>query len=982
MFILNFTSLLVILLLFSISITGVLYIKFRKISLTKKADESFASLFEQQPEAWIVLDGISLKAVEANQKALNMFGIYRRSNLGDLHFSKFFKEDLTADEVGLLLNVVDNSTFVNKLLDCRSIQGRIFPVNVSISRVYEGNLFCRFAEPTEHAIPMAISNSNQSSAVVEDSNKIEDLSNQINIYNKEDDDNLQNEILHEEIQIETRNEEAVSSSLIKFDTNAVAVLNNRQGFLDVNSAFAILTGYTIEELSEVSFENLVHPIEVAHHSKWFDQIISGNYHISKAERRIIRKDGQIVWLEILAANLPSHNSVVFTAIDNSENRKSQELLRINRENLLALVENTAEAIFSVNSQGIVTVVNSRYQAIFMATNGVSMANGDEYTQLLPFDYRKTWKDRFNQVLRGETIAFTEKAKDEFGNLRTLEVLLYPVRNDNQLITGCSYSARDITERLIIDEELRIAKEKAEDATKAKSEFLAVMSHEIRTPLNGLMGMSELLNSTELDSQQKEYLDIIRLSGEALLQVISDILDFSKIEANKMQLEEIPFNINEVVNETFVILSARAHEKGLKFETNIHVDVPPVIAGDKIRLRQILMNLVGNAIKFTDVGSIRVDVKRFNNTEELTLLFEVIDTGSGMSKKQQQNLFGAFQQADVSTFRKFGGTGLGLTICKTLVSLMDGEIWVESEEGKGSKFSFTIKTKPAILVKSERPNSTEKLVVSKPDTQRTLLSSEFPMEILLVEDNDINRLLATKLFSRLGYEIDTAANGLLALQSIKQKHYDIVFMDVQMPVLDGLEATKKLRSDLSLQTQPVVIAMTAFATPEDRDLCIEAGMDDYTPKPITLNDLERMITKWSQFVDSKPKVIFSNDKEETDFLSALLDNAAINRLMDIGKATDPGFLQQILDMFLKQAPESISEIKASLEKGDPITMWKAAHKLKGTCLNIGAKKMAEICKEIESKGRNSQLMGLQGLSIQLEMDYKATVEELKSLFQYN
>jgi PAS domain S-box-containing protein len=963
----------------------VIYIKFKKSILKNKADDSFASLFEQQPEAWVVLDGLSLKAIEANQKALNVFGIYRRSNLDELHFSKLFREDLAEDEVGILLNAVDNNTFINKLLDCRSIHGRIFTVNVSISRVYEGNLFCRFAEPMEQAVPMILSSVKESTSNIENNNRNEEeviLSNEkpFDQQKQEEVNIVDNSEL--EVQIETRNEEVVSSSLIKIETNAVAVLNSNQHFLDVNSSFANLTGYNVAELIEISFENLVHPIEVAHHSKWFEQIISGNYHISKTERRIIRKDGQIVWLEILAANLPSNNSVVFTAIDNSENRKSQELLRINRENLLALVENTAEAIFTVNSQGYVTVVNSRYNSIFLATYGVSVANGDDYTQLLPFDLRKVWKDRFLQVLRGEILSYTEKAKDESGELRTLEVLLYPVRNEEQLITGCSYSARDITERLLIDEELRLAKEKAENATKAKSEFLAVMSHEIRTPLNGLMGMSELLNSTDLSKQQKEYLDIIRLSGEALLQVISDILDFSKIEANKMQLEEIPFSINEVVNETFVILSARAHEKGLKLDSNIFVDVPPVIAGDKIRLRQILMNLVGNALKFTEAGSIRIDVKRFNNDEELTLLFEVVDSGAGMSKEQLQNLFGAFQQADVSTYRKFGGTGLGLTICKTLVSLMGGEIWVESELGKGSKFSFTIKTKPAVLSKSDLNTPVEKIVIAKPDSERPLLSSEFPMEILLVEDNDINRLLATKLFSRLGYEIETAANGILALDAIKQKHFDIVFMDVQMPELDGLEATKKLRADLTMQKQPVVIAMTAFATPEDRDLCMEAGMDDYTPKPITLNDLERMITKWSQFVDIKPKVILSDKREETDFLSSLLDNSAINRLMDIGKATDPGFLQQILDMFLKQAPESISEIKLSLEKGDPITMWKAAHKLKGTCLNIGAKKMAEICKEMESKGRNSQLMGLQGLSIQLEMDYKATVEELKSLFQYN
>lgn len=956
-----------------------LYVKNMRLKFSQHTEDSFSSLFEQQAEAWVVIDGITLKSIEANQKALNLFGVYRKSLLENLKFSKLFREDLADDEVGLLLSAIDNNTFSHKLLDCRSLQGRIFPVNVSISRVAEGNLFCRFAEPTEIAVPMnfGADDSIKQISVAEkhpQETVFVEPENNVNAVHQKN----YNSVSAIEHNVSLSSEEDVSTALVQIESSAVAVISYQQKILEVNSAFASLTGYTMEELKQISFEDIIHPSEASQHNNWFNALLQGDYTIARAERKILRKERKQASLEIMAAHLIGRSAVVLTAVDNSESRKSQELLRISRENLLALVENTGEAVFSVNAVGILTVVNSRFRQLFLATFNETITEGKDFYDFLPSDHRSVWKERVNAVLRGETLNFAEQFKDDLGGDRTYDVLLYPVLNEENLVTGVSFSARDITERLQQEEELRLAKEKAESATEAKSEFLAVMSHEIRTPLNGLIGMSELLNSTNLDKQQKEFVDIIRLSGEALLQVISDILDFSKIEANKMQLEDAPFHVSEAVSETMTILSGRALEKNLKLNTNIGVDVPPAVLGDKARIRQVLMNLVGNAIKFTERGAVTVSVQSKNENGNFYLLFVVGDSGPGISIEQQEKLFNAFQQADSSTFRKYGGTGLGLTICKTLVNLMGGKIWVESKQGKGSNFFFTVKTTPTFMPElsiEENPLKFEKETVL-----HKMLAERIPAKILLVEDNDINRLLATKLLERLGYEIDSAIDGIEAVAAVKKSFYDIVFMDVQMNKMDGLTATRTIRALDSINVQPVIVAMTAFASAEDRQGCLNAGMNDYTPKPITMEDLERMIVKWVKKSPDESIETTGVEQNPPEVLSELLDAVTIKRLIDIGKSTDAAFTLQVLEMFSRQAPSCINEMRSSMEVADYATIWKSAHTLKGTCLNIGAKKVAEICKEIERKGRDIEVAGLQGLIMQLEVDYNNTYKELLKVFQ--
>lgn len=955
---------------------GLLLVLFlRKKKKSNHDDEALAALFEQQPEAWVILDGIYLHGIKANQKALNLFGLYREQYIQKLKFSRLFKEDLADDEVQLLLNAVDNNTFQHKLLECRALNGRTFKVNVSISRVHRGNLFCRFAEPLEQAIPMVPD--------APDTTTIPSPPSDASIHKVEEITIPAPPPVSQELPAVKQEQAPAPGAIMAAAADAVAVIGFDQQILEVNTAFAALTGYASDELKSLGFDHIIHPGEALIHENWFMELCDGKYRVSRTERRILKKDGTQAQLELLGASLPSRQSVVVTAVDNSQLRENQFKLVRNRENLLALVENTGEAIFSVDALSRITVVNNRYRELFRSRYGKTLEEGMSFEEQLEGEDRKTWKERFRKVLQGHTETYREEIYELDGSRLVMEVLLYPVRDEDGLITGITCAGRDITARIRQEEELKQAKEKAEQATRAKSEFLAVMSHEIRTPLNGLIGISELMNSTRLDPQQKEYLDIIRLSGEALLQVISDILDFSKLEANKMQLEYVPFHLRDAVQETLTILSGRAAEKGLLLQQDISAEVPETVIGDKARLRQILMNLVGNALKFTEKGSVSVQVRLVEkNLAELVLEFSVKDTGVGIAPDQAEKLFSAFTQADPSTYRKYGGTGLGLTICKTLVDLMGGSIRVESKPGEGSTFFFTIH----VMETSEAPVGVPAPVVTPPaeglGAHQSRLAEDCPVNILLAEDNDINRLLAGKLFERLGYQVLTVANGKEAFDRLRQEQFDLVFMDVQMPEWDGLEATRQIRQTELAGQQPVIIAMTAFAGQDDKEACREAGMDDYISKPIMLEEIEAMIRKWARKKHTDPPPSLAENPMGKGRAEQLLDPASIQRLMDIGKSTDPGFLQQVLDMFMRQAPADIDLIRNALDAGDFSTLWKAAHKLKGTCLNIGALRLANVCRDIEKKGRNLETSGLYGLCMQLDADYRDTIAELKNLFQYN
>ena len=605
-------------------------------------------------------------------------------------------------------------------------------------------------------------------------------------------------------------------------------------WLRVNRAVCAIVGYDEAVLLKKTFQDITHPDDLSADLGHVQDLIAGRGHHYQMEKRYYHRDGHVVWVRLTvslvrkATGEPRH---FISQIENiTEQKRTMQALSASEERFRTFAELAPVGIYQTDRAGACLHVNPAWSAL-TGLEAVKAGGGGWMQALHPEDRAQLFAE-WQAFARGEKPFRHEyRFQRPDGTEVWVAGAAVELRDPTGRISGYIGTIMDISGRKQLEESLARARDQALETSRLKSEFLASMSHEIRTPMNGVIGMSSLLMDTELTPEQREMGEAIRSSGESLLTIINDILDFSKIEAGKMRVEPVEFDLPGLVEGVVVLLGLRAREKQLRLTSKIDPQLNCLLRGDAGRIRQVLTNLVGNALKFTETGGVEV-VARVTDLRagELIVRCEVKDTGIGVASEAQRRIFEPFMQADGSTTRRFGGTGLGLAISHQLVALLGGSMGFESQEGRGSTFWFEL----SFSRMEARPGGVD---LPDPDIPRPVVGRG--RRVLIVEDNLVNQRVAQRSLEKLGYVVEIAGSGPSALQLLAKIRCDAVLMDCQMPGMDGYSTTQCIRSGTvpGLDRGIPVIALTAYAMPADREKCLAAGMNDYLAKPLHLDQLE-------------------------------------------------------------------------------------------------------------------------------------------------
>ncbi len=725
--------------------------------------------------------------------------------------------------------------------------------------------------------------------------------------------------------------EHTRDAVFSVDRELRIVLTNQQ----MRSDFEAIYGYPLD-VGEGALERLPDPLRSAWRSLLERALTGEQFSIEYtepigAEPRTfdisfspIRSGGEVAGVAVVSRDVTAYKRSLEAL------RKSERFLDSVLDNIPSMVymKEASELRFvRINRAGEVALGSPR--AMVLGRNDEDFFSKGRAAVLMASDRAALGRDEV--TIEELTLPTQHRGR------RTFAVKKLPIRDEDGVVRHLLGIAEDVTDRKQAEATLEAARHAADAASRAKSEFLANMSHEIRTPLHGVLGMAALLLDTPLTASQRDQLQAIHGSGLALLDIINDILDFSKIDAGKLSLEALDFDPRALVRDTLEVVALRAREKGLTLTARVADAVPAALRGDPGRLRQILLNLVSNAVKFTEVGEVAVAVEvTADGEDEVTLRCNVEDTGVGIAPEAQSRLFESFTQSDSSTTRRFGGTGLGLAICRRLVTLMGGEIGLRSAPGVGSAFWFTARLAHAIAPLGPAAPAASASLPSLPRAS-----------ILIAEDNLVNQRVAAAMLGKLGQQVEVASNGREAVERARAGHHDLILMDCQMPEVDGFAATRTIRGEEREGRRVPIIAMTAFAMKGDRERCIEAGMDDYIAKPMPIDQLAQVLARWLGVVEHEDARQRGDESTSSDG-----DTGPVAReLWDELKAElEPDELRELLGVLRRQAPETLTQMRGRLAAGDLQGLARLAHGLCGAAGNLGAQRLAAQLRAVEEACR--------------------------------